>query len=824
MAKYILKIRRNRAKLILMIFMAITSLGMSQVYANDPIAVDHIVGDLTPPPETVVGDFTVGFVAEDGSDYVEATNTYFDHHPTLGEPNFYFLTGDEAYASQNGQLREIVRDSGTYQATIIYLPRQSFSANGLSLDDVSYLPTNFFSHLAGPSIARVNTTFFFDAGRFVDTSHVDTNNFSGSNTSIVGLYRDTETGDPLTIFFKAPAPEENRMRRYRFNTPNNYIENVIFDGSSINMVTPNGLASNSDRGSYYWVVGTNSGGFVARDVILQNIGAQNTSVNHGGILAGANGNQRNVALNILRATEGQRNFENLTIRNVMTTGGYGVVQLNNTLNNYFRNLNIINPNTAGTTAAQHANAHPIKIEHNITQAEIDNWLGGSVSNQQNIVFDGTLLVPNRGSVNDDIYIQDYRYQNILVPSDFAWALLRTSNGGNNTAAIRVYNHKRSAIALYAPLQLNKGYFFVEAAVTAPNFQTQINNINTVINIASPHTTVPAPRIKMIANNSNQLGGFTVPSFATQANIVALMQTDTPNTTLHTAGTHASGGTGTEFVPYIGGSGGIVFPSASEHLLFNFNFRTPAEWTIEDATTGGSIVNFTTANSGRNLFLRYLNDGYNITYVFMSGSTGMVLPPEVMGLLPPAILGVEDGTIHTSPMIPTTVSVTDGTWTFHGWDLASVTIAGSDETVTGIWVFTPNHMTTYDITYLFTSATEGMELPPEVMALLPPAVLGVEDGTIHTSPTIAPRVINVTGGTWTFQGWDLASVTIDGLNEIVMGTWIFIAETTQTPGGPSEPGNVLPEAGAMILNTSLVGLSLLIVGGIVIYLKYKKHTD
>ena len=804
MKRHFFDIRKN-ITILMAALIVITSLGISQVLATaSPIAVDHIVGDLTPVAEAPLSDFTVGFAAEDGSDYVQPTHTYFD-----GSPSFYFVTGDPTYELLHGTSKTVIRASGVYDATIIYTPRAIFTQGSLTIADVSPLPTAFFSRLAGAADARANATFFFDAGRFIDMDYLDTNNLSGANTSLVGLY--SEGGEPATTFYRRPEPTTNTMMRWRFNTPHNYLENIILDGSSINMRTPNGWGTGNDRGSYFIVVGTNSDEFVAKDVIIQNIGSQNTSVNQGGILAGANGNQRNVALNILRATGGQRNFENLTIRNVMTTGGYGVIQFNNTANNYFRNLNVINPNAAGTGTAQNANAQPIKIEHNVTQAEIDIWLGGDVSNQRNIVFDGTLLVPNRNSVNDDVYIQDYRYRNILVPANFAWALLRTSNGGNNTAAIRVYNHKRSAIALHAPLQLDTGYWFVETAVTTPNLQTQLNNINTVINVASPLTTAPAPRIKMVANGG-QLGGFTVPNFATTANIVALFPTETPASSLHPALAHAAGGYGEMFVPYIGGPGGIVLPPSSTHLLFNFNFRTPAEWTIEDATTGGSIVNFQVANSGSNLFVRYLYP-FDITYTFTSSTAGMVLPQAVMNLLPPPALGVASGATQPSPTItPTTVDVAGGTWTFQGWDREMVTINNANETVIGTWIFTSTPVETFDITYTFVSGTTGMALPPAVTDLLPPPALGLVNGATRTSPVITPTTVTVAAGTWTFQGWDRASVTIDGADETVTGVWVF-TETTQPPIEPEKETNEtgIPRTGQTLNFLMLIGLLMLALG-------------
>ena len=616
---------------------------------------DNIVRDAVPPAETPMSGFTVGLVNMDGSSYVPPTNTYYELS-SGGIPVFYFVTGDPAYASQSGQIRLVVRPEDTYNAIIIYSARTTETLpNGGTIQDVSPLPTTYFSRLANAANARANATFFFDAGNFIDIDFFDTNNLSGNNTSIVGLGRGAN-GEPLTTIFKRAEPTTQRMTRWRFNTPNNYVENVILDGSSINMMPQNRQGngntfgtSGNDRGQYFVVVGVGGGpesgygvsgldasDLVFRDVIIQNVGSQNT--NAGGLLQGLAGNQRNVALNILRVTDGQRNFESLIIRNVMTTSGFGVIQFNQTQNDYFYNLNLINRNATDSGYAQHANAYPIKIEHNITQPEIDRWLGGYIDNQRYIVFDGTLSVPSRNSTFDAVYIQDYRYRNILVPSNFSWALLRIENGGYNHPAVLVFNNKRSAMTLnapaparpYIPLQLDTSYWFVEAnpfhqnnppTPAPPNLQAQLNNVNTVINyINNPSSVIntqntnsrayiPGPNIKMIANNDRELGGFIIPNFLAAANIAALMQTQTPATTLYPAGAHASGGIGQEFVPYIGGAGNIVFSAlGSGHQIFNFDFKTPAEWTIEYAVAG-AIINFEVANSGRNLYLLEVTTWY-----------------------------------------------------------------------------------------------------------------------------------------------------------------------------------------------------------------------
>jgi len=618
--------------------------------ATAMIPLDHIVGNQTPPMESPVENFTVGFV--DPGDYLPPVNEFWENGR---DANVFFVTGDPTRASEHGLTITVTYQSRNFDAEVIYIPRIHIPGMGggtgapsVPLDNVSPLPS-----FVNDSI------YFFDEGNFADTDDFSVvNRFAGTagqnNRAFVGLDREAN-GEPLTIFYKVPADATRGanitgyMARTVFNAPNIHIENIIWDGSNIDMVRN---AQNS-RGEYFWFISTNATDFVARDVILQNIGNRTslpvlenfTSGNH----------RKNVAINIFTAgslhsgTESsQRNFENLTIRNVRTMSAYGIIQLNRTSGNYFYNLNVANPNTAGTGIAHStaANTYPIKIEHRPTGSATAPAPDGTIitgnqvaETQSNFVFAGTLTVPNHA--NSAVYIQDYRYQNILLPADFTWALLRTSNGGDNTAAMRVYNHKRAQTSSHALLQLDTGYWVVENQTTVPNLQTQLNNINSIINVnnpdgAAPWTQVPQPNIKMIANGAGTIGGFTIPDFReshAEADIVALMQTSAPSLTVYTAMAHASGENpaedAPEFVIYTAGAGGISLPLNNAPVrIFNFDFKNHEStlWTIEDGTgepegQNGNIVNFMQLNSGRNLFVQYIPLRWPITFMLNGGNVG-----------------------------------------------------------------------------------------------------------------------------------------------------------------------------------------------------------
>ena len=75
--------------------------------------------------------------------------------------------------------------------------------------------------------------------------------------------------------------------------------------------------------------------------------------------------------------------------------------------------------------------------------------------------------------------------------------------------------------------------------------------------------------------------------------------------------------------------------------------------------------------------------YTVTYEFVSGSGGRALPNEVLAKLPLSASGV-DGDIFTPQDSFRSYHTADGVWRFHGWNIASQTIAGGNLTFTGTW--------------------------------------------------------------------------------------------------------------------------------------------
>ena len=186
--------------------------------------------------------------------------------------------------------------------------------------------------------------------------------------------------------------------------------------------------------------------------------------------------------------------------------------------------------------------------------------------------------------------------------------------------------------------------------------------------------------------------------------------------------------------------------------------------------------------------------YNVTYNYVSGTPDKTLPSSIT--VPAAVNDKHTGDVVASPTGQTDVEDTanQGTWHFNGWDKASVTVGTANETVTGTWNFVPTPpAATYTVTYNYVSGTPDKTLPSSITA--PAVVNDKHTGDVVASPTGQTDVEDAANqGTWHFNGWDKASVTIGTANETVTGTWNFVpAPGTATPGEApgTTPGTATP---------------------------------
>ena len=172
--------------------------------------------------------------------------------------------------------------------------------------------------------------------------------------------------------------------------------------------------------------------------------------------------------------------------------------------------------------------------------------------------------------------------------------------------------------------------------------------------------------------------------------------------------------------------------------------------------------------------------YSVTYNYVSGTPDKNLPSIITASA--VVSDKHTGDVVASPTGQTDVEDTanQGTWHFNGWDKASVTIGTANETVTGTWNFVPTPpAATYSVMYNYVSGTPDKTLPSSITA--PAAVNDKHTGDVVASPSGQTDVEDAANqGTWHFNGWDKASVTVGISDETVTGTWIF----KTTPGEKS----------------------------------------
>ena len=115
------------------------------------------------------------------------------------------------------------------------------------------------------------------------------------------------------------------------------------------------------------------------------------------------------------------------------------------------------------------------------------------------------------------------------------------------------------------------------------------------------------------------------------------------------------------------------------------------YTFSNVQANGSIRVTFAADANDNDIPDYKEKKYGVTYEFVSGTDGKVLPGSDMPA-PPSdnseyLIGIT--VINKGESTYEAVSVDDGTWTFTGWDANEKVMSKDGITFTGYWTFTPN---------------------------------------------------------------------------------------------------------------------------------------
>ena len=165
--------------------------------------------------------------------------------------------------------------------------------------------------------------------------------------------------------------------------------------------------------------------------------------------------------------------------------------------------------------------------------------------------------------------------------------------------------------------------------------------------------------------------------------------------------------------------------------------------------------------------------YSVSYKFVSGTKGKDLPQLVVDLLPGDDTEYDAGTKVTAKLpTQTSVKVSDGTWTFAGYD-ANENVIIEDVTFTGTWTF-EKKAKEYNISYKFVSGTKEKDLPKEVVALLPEDTAKYEEGTKVTVKLPEQTEVKTTKGKWVFNGYDADEKTVSD-NTVFTGVWNFVED-------------------------------------------------
>ena len=188
--------------------------------------------------------------------------------------------------------------------------------------------------------------------------------------------------------------------------------------------------------------------------------------------------------------------------------------------------------------------------------------------------------------------------------------------------------------------------------------------------------------------------------------------------------------------------------------------------------------------------------YNVTHEFKVADDSSInefpaaVKAEVDKQLPDTQTGKANGEVVTPGQLKDAKDVedtaNDGTWKFttfidqdQATDAVDAKINNADVNFVGEWTFVLNK---HKVTYEYKSATPGMELPEALKnkapADVPNKVKG--DTVVSPVPTGADAEFrdDANQGTWKFQKYDQASVTIDNQDEHVIGTWEFVEDQAQ----------------------------------------------
>ncbi len=447
----------------------------------------------------------------------------------------------------------------------------------------------------GQKLFSDNHTVFVEPGTYTDTAYTGYTNLSKVNLSLVGtdsektaiLKKESYPADYSVVEFR------DLMERYNFMHKNLYFENITFDGGNKDLLPlANKDGKSKNRGEYLiYITGTNApwdgtDGFVFRNITITNVGADNSTQP-----GGTNLTRKNSAINVYQSN-GQHNFENILIDDVKTKQNHTIVGLNDTKENYFKDITITGKNA-------HANAFAVKVE--------DNRGGVASDKASDVVFKNKLNLPSGDKLKDNVYVQSNLFRSVsFIPTEssgpynaaenYKYAVYNKNNGSSGTPNSLVYQElgtidtdmpsivqgKTTIVGWNAftlgILDLRDNTWVVRETGNPEELTNQIKNVLDVIN--GNGSNVPSYTIKIIAKN-DKIGSFNVLNNTNSIKIVAVSDKD------EMVDVDKLGDKKITF-----SKDGIIDLTGSDGIkLHNFNFDKEAKYTMHEAISGitGNIV-------------------------------------------------------------------------------------------------------------------------------------------------------------------------------------------------------------------------------------------
>ena len=226
------------------------------------------------------------------------------------------------------------------------------------------------------------------------------------------------------------------------------------------------------------------------------------------------------------------------------------------------------------------------------------------------------------------------------------------------------------------------------------------------------------------------------------------------------------------------------------------------WTpdrVENATSDAHFVGCW------NFEVKKLNADH-VFYVKNAPASKTSLPTEVTSLTPADKQFNYNTNVEATNGFATSVTVTDGTWTFDGWDTpSSYTNRTEDAHFRGGWNFTLKKLNathTFAVCPAQNSHYSGPRARPAVVSDLPAGVHALlpqdfqfDYGTDPHATAVSTTTVEADGVRWTFHDWDPASFTNATTDVTFPGCWSpEKIEYTQTHEFVADPaaGRPLPQ--------------------------------